>query len=143
MVIEFSAIKHRAIGRDPRMLLQAKGKVLHLPQSSERLRACGCTRPVPNALMRLHPEQYRFTLVSACLDCGELAEFDTSALEALADLHQPKPTCCDSCHLPSEQVTKAEMESPDGVVEWAYLCDSCIEQMDDAHASQVSGRLPW
>lgn len=143
MVIQFSSFKDRKSYQDPRMLLQPKGKVLHLPESSERKRECGCTIPVPNALMRMQADRYRFTLVSGCPECGERAEFDTSALHALAELSRQKPTSCDCCHQPSDQVTRAEMESPDGGIEWAYLCDVCIEQMDEESLYRQKGGLPW
>lgn len=142
MLINFESYKDRKAVTDPRMLLQPKGQVLHLESSSERERACGCKAPVPQSLMRLHAAKYQFTLVAPCVDCGEMSELDTEALHLMVNSQERRPCECDGCGTHGD-VTRAEIEAPDGGVTWGYLCDLCIEAMDEIFASREASRLPW
>jgi hypothetical protein len=108
-----------------------KSNVLHLANSSQRERSCGCRAPVHNQVLLRDPVQAFYTLVQPCGRCGELEEIDTSALGSyMAGTLQVSRPACDCCGN-VEGLASAELQMPDGSRSWGYLCSECISDRDE------------
>lgn len=105
--------------------------LLHLGNSNQRERVCGCKAPVHNQVLLRDPLQAFYYLVQPCARCGELEEIDTSPLGSyMAGNLPPSRPLCDCCGT-QEGLARVELHAPDGSRCWGELCPDCLADQDE------------